>query len=134
MMLRGMSLQEGRPSGDLTPELLRSPAWHDRQVGAAGIPLYDVPLVSVGGGIGAFTLVDVLRIQGVPAGSIRVLSSRDAPWQSWEYLTRVSQLPAGERIRSDAGARPDNIWGVPFVRAARGVAGQVGEAAASGAD
>ncbi|MGH3241756.1 MAG: hypothetical protein ACRDNL_15395, partial [Spirillospora sp.] len=100
-------------SGDLTPGLLRSPVWQDRWLGDAGIPVYDVPLVSVGGGLGSFTLADVLRIQGVPAPSIRVLSSRDAPWQSWEYLTRVSQLPAGERIRSDAGARPDNVWGFP---------------------
>ncbi|MWA00509.1 hypothetical protein F8568_008990 [Actinomadura sp. LD22] len=106
-------MQGARPAGDLTPELLRSPVWHDRQVQAAGIPLYDVPLVTVGGGLGSFTLVDVLRIQGAAAGAIRVLSGRDAPWQSWEYLTRVSQLPAGERIRSDAGARPDNIWGFP---------------------
>jgi hypothetical protein len=82
-------------------------------VRAAGIPVFDVPLVSVGGGLGSFTLVDVLRIQGAPASSIRVLSNSDRPWQSWEYLTRVSQLPAHERIRSDAGARPDNIWGFP---------------------
>ncbi|WP_141585013.1 hypothetical protein [Actinomadura sp. WMMA1423] len=49
-----------------------------------------------------------------------MLSSRDAPWQSWEYLTRVSQLPAGEWIRSDAGARPDDIWGFPSYEAWRG--------------
>ncbi len=87
--------------------------WDDQWVRDAGIPIYDMPLVSVGGGLGSFTLVDVLRIQGAAAASMRVVSSRDAPWLSWEYLTRVSQLPAGERIRSDAGARPDNIWGFP---------------------
>ncbi|TDD82723.1 hypothetical protein E1293_16225 [Actinomadura darangshiensis] len=106
-------MSDARTHGDLTPDLLGTPVWHDQRVQAAGIPVYDVPLVSVGGGLGSFSLVDVLRIQGVAASSIRVLSSRDAPWQSWEYLTRVSQLPAGERIRSDAGARPDNIWGFP---------------------
>nr|BFE84342.1 hypothetical protein GCM10020093_069430 [Planobispora longispora] len=79
----------------------------------AGIPVHDVPLVSVGGGLGSFTLLDVLRICGVPASAMRVLSNSDTPWQTWEYLTRVSQLPPGERIRSDAGARPDNIWGFP---------------------
>ncbi|NRQ35343.1 hypothetical protein HII36_26460 [Nonomuraea sp. NN258] len=99
--------------GDLTPELLHSSAWTDWLVQSAGIPVYDVPLVSVGGGIGSFTLLDVLRIRGVPTGAMRVLSTSDAPWQTWEYLTRVSQLPAHERIRSDAGARPDNIWGFP---------------------
>jgi hypothetical protein len=87
--------------------------WADGLVGSAGIPVYDVPLVSVGGGLGSFTLVDVLRIRGVATSALRVLSTSDVPWQTWEYLTRVSQLPAYERIRSDAGARPDNIWGFP---------------------
>ncbi|MFI6595126.1 hypothetical protein ACIBHX_02700 [Nonomuraea sp. NPDC050536] len=99
--------------GDLTPELLDSPLWADELVQRAGIPVFDVPLVSVGGGIGSFTLVDALRIRGVPTTSIRVLSTSDSPWQTWEYLTRVSQLPAHERIRSDSGARPDNLWGFP---------------------
>ncbi|MEU5862420.1 MULTISPECIES: hypothetical protein [unclassified Nonomuraea] len=99
--------------GDLTPELLHSSSWTDRLVQAAGIPVHDVPLVSVGGGLGSFTLVDVLRVRGVPIPAMRVLSTSDTPWQTWEYLTRVSQLPAHERIRSDAGARPDNIWGFP---------------------
>ncbi|MUN37650.1 hypothetical protein [Actinomadura litoris] len=102
-----------RPPGDLTPYLLGASVWDDDRVRDAGIPIYDMPLVSVGGGLGSFTLLDVLRIQGAATASMRVVSSRDAPWQSWEYLTRVSQLPAGERIRSDAGARPDNIWGFP---------------------
>ncbi|GGL40707.1 hypothetical protein [Planomonospora parontospora] len=97
----------------LTPRLIGSPVWDDRMVHEAGIPVFDTPLVSVGGGFGSFTLVDVLRICGVPTSSIRVVSNSDTPWQTWEYLTRVSQLPPQERIRSDAGARPDNIWGFP---------------------
>ncbi|GAA4081403.1 hypothetical protein [Actinomadura miaoliensis] len=101
------------PGGDLTPQLIATSFWSDEMVRAAGIPIYDTPLVSVGGGFGSFTLVDVLRIQGAPTSAIRVLSNSDTPWQTWEYLTRVSQLPARERIRSDAGARPDNIWGFP---------------------
>ncbi|MGP3963611.1 hypothetical protein ACTWPT_47370 [Nonomuraea sp. 3N208] len=100
-------------SGDLTPELINSSVWADGLVQAAGIPVYDMPLVSVGGGLGSFTLMDVLRIRGVAASAMRVLSTSDSPWQTWEYLTRVSQLPAHERIRSDSGARPDNIWGFP---------------------
>jgi hypothetical protein len=106
-------LYAGQPFGDLTQQLLTSPAWTDQMVQAAGIPLHNAPLVSVGGGLGSFTLLDVLRIRGVPGPSIRVLSSSDTPWQTWKYLTGVSQLPPEERIRSDAGARPDNIWGFP---------------------
>ena len=33
--------------------------------------------------------------------------------ESYEYLTRVSQIPRGERLRSDSASCPDNIWGFP---------------------
>ena len=39
-------------AGDLTPELIATDVWSDETVTQAGIPVYDVPLVSVGGGIG----------------------------------------------------------------------------------
>jgi hypothetical protein len=100
-------------SGDLTPELLASDLWTDAMVGAAGIPVVDVPFVTVGGGIGSFVTVDYLRIAGVSTDRIRVLSDLDVPWQTYEYLTRVSQIPRPERIRSDSASRPDNIWGFP---------------------
>ncbi|GIJ51886.1 hypothetical protein Val02_87720 [Virgisporangium aliadipatigenens] len=100
-------------AGDLTPTLLQTPQWSDDMLAAAGIPVLDAPFVSVGGGIGSFVTVDYLRIAGVPASSIRVLSNLDRPWQTYEYLTRVSQIPHRERIRSDSSSRPDNIWGFP---------------------
>src|SRR5260370_14324939 len=53
-------------SGDLTEELLNSDQWTDAMVQAAGIPVADVPFVTVGGGIGSFVTVDYLRIAGVP--------------------------------------------------------------------
>jgi hypothetical protein len=100
-------------AGDLTPELLEKPVWTDAMLAAAGIPVIDVPFVTVGGGIGSFVTVDYLRIAGVPASKIRVLSNIDFPWQTYEYLTRVSQIPDEARIRSDSSSRPDNIWGFP---------------------
>ncbi|SNQ46471.1 conserved hypothetical protein [Frankia canadensis] len=99
--------------GDLTPALLAAPVWTDAMVAAAGIPIRDVELVTVGGGIGSFVLVDQLRIAGLPASAIRVLSTIDQPWQTYQYLTRVSQIPEHERIRSDSASTPDNIWGFP---------------------
>ncbi len=99
--------------GDLSEELLTSDWWTDAMVEAAGIPLVDVPLVTVGGGIGSFVTVDYLRIAGVTTDRIRVLSDIDVPWQTYEYLTRVSQIPRPERIRSDSASRPDNVWGFP---------------------
>ena len=100
-------------AGDLTDQLLATDVWTDEMVAAAGIPMVDVPFVSVGGGIGSFVTVDYLRIAGVPPEQIRVLSALDHPWQTYEYLTRVSQIPRGERLRSDSASRPDNIWGFP---------------------
>jgi hypothetical protein len=82
-------------------------------VAAAGIPMVDVPFVTVGGGMGSFVTVDYLRIYGVPTSQMRVLSNIDHPWQTYEYLTRVSQIPRKERIRSDSSSRPDNLWGFP---------------------
>lgn len=100
-------------AGDLTEQLLTTDFWTDEMVAAAGIPIVDVPFVSVGGGIGSFVTVDYLRIGGVPPEHIKVLSALDHPWQTYEYLTRVSQIPRGERLRSDSASRPDNIWGFP---------------------
>lgn len=99
--------------GDLNAELLDTDVWQDEMVARAGIPVVDAPFVSVGGGIGSFAVVDVLRIAGVPLDQIRVLSNLDVPWQTYEYLTRVSQIPRAERLRSDATGMPDNIWGFP---------------------
>ena len=101
------------PRGDLTPDLIATDRWSDDMVARAGIPIVDVPLVSVGGGIGSFVTVDYLRICGVPTSAIRVLTQLDHPWESYEYLTRVSQIPRHERLRSDSASCPDNIWGFP---------------------
>lgn len=99
--------------GDIDERLIETDAWTDEMVGAAGIPVIDVPLVTVGGGIGSFTLFDTLRIYGVPRRAMAVLSPQDVPWQSYEHLTRVSQIPRTERLRSDSGGMPENIWGFP---------------------
>ncbi|HWJ09789.1 MAG TPA: hypothetical protein VNS46_10460, partial [Nocardioides sp.] len=108
-------------TGDLTDQMLETDFWTDELVAAAGIPIVDVPFVTVGGGIGSFVTVDYLRIAGVPTSQMRVLSTLDFPWQTYEYLTRVSQVPRPERIRSDSASRPDNIWGFPSYGFAEGM-------------
>jgi hypothetical protein len=106
---------QGAPagSGDLTDELLNTDQWTDAMLQNAGIPVADIPFVSIGGGIGSFVTVDYLRVAGVPTSRMVVLSNLDFPWQTYEYLTRVSQIPRPERIRSDSASRPDNLWGFP---------------------
>ena len=100
-------------SGDLTDELIATSEWTDAMLAAAGIPVVEVPFVTIGGGIGSFVTFDYLRIAGVPARDIKVLGNNDKPWSTYEYLTRNSQIPRGERLRSDSASTPDNIWGFP---------------------
>ena len=100
-------------AGDLTPELIATDVWSDETVTQSGIPVYDVPLVSVGGGIGSFIMADFLRVAGMAPGQMRILTNLDVPWQTYEYLTKVSQIPRGERLRSDSQSMPDNAWGFP---------------------
>jgi hypothetical protein len=93
--------------------LARRSVWTDRQVSSAGMRVVDVPFVAVGGGLGSFVMVDYLRIAGVPPSNIRVLTVLDQPWQNYEYLTSVSQIPRWRRLRSDSASCPDNIWAFP---------------------
>jgi len=99
--------------GDLTDELISAAEWTDALVSRAGIPIVDVPFVTVGGGFGSFAMVDYLRIAGVPVSRIKVLGDSREPWKTYEYLTNNSQIPRRERLRSDSGSVLDNIWGFP---------------------
>jgi hypothetical protein len=102
-----------RGGGDLTSTLIDTDVWSDAMLADAGIPVVDAPIVSVGGGIGSFVFTDYLRVAGVPAANIRVLSTLDQPWQTYQYLTQVSQIPVQERLRSDSASTPGCIWGFP---------------------
>lgn len=108
----GKQVQHDPPA--LPPAMRHGDMWTDEMVARAGIPMFDVPFVSVGGGMGSFVTVDYLRVAGgVPASDIRVLSNIPYPWKTYEYLARMSQIPRHDRIRSDAASRPDNLWGFP---------------------
>ncbi len=100
-------------TGDLTDALVAADTWTDAMVAQSGIPIVDVPFVTVGGGIGSFVTFDYLRIAGVPKESIKVLGNNETPWSTYEYLTRNSQIPRTERLRSDSASTPDCIWGFP---------------------
>src|SRR5712691_454116 len=99
--------------GDLNQSLIESDWWTDEMVQHAGIPIVDAPLVTIGGGLGSYTLADTLRIAGWPANQIRVLTDLDWPLQTYRYLCRTSQVPDHERLRSDSSSVLDNIWGWP---------------------
>lgn len=99
--------------GDLTPALRTTSGWTDEMLAAAGIPVYDVPMVSVGGGFGSFVMADHLRIAGMPTSRLRVVTPLETPYQQYQYLARCSQIPGDSRLRSDSASCPDNLWGFP---------------------
>ncbi len=94
-------------------ELSGAAVWSDEALSAAGVAVVDVPFVTVGGGMGSFVMVDLLRIAGVAVSDIKVLTTLAYPWQNYEYLTEVSQIPMRARLRSDSTSCPDNIWAFP---------------------
>ena len=95
----------------------------------ADIPVVDIPFVSIGGGIGSFVTVDYLRICGVPTSAIRVFTQLETPWESYEYLTRVSPDPARRAAAQRLGVLPGQHLGLPELRRARGVRDEVAQAA-----
>lgn len=106
--------QQGAGSrGSLSEALATAPEWSDSMVAEHGIPVTDVPLVSVGGGLGSLALVDTLRIFGAGTDRIKVLTDLKHPYDTYRYLASNSQIPDHERLRSDAGSVMDNIWGFP---------------------
>jgi hypothetical protein len=98
---------------DVPERLVTRSTWTDADVAGAGIPVLDVPLVSVGGGLGSLALADMLRMAGVPAARLGVVTTAGDPAESYRYLARNSQIDAHDRLRSDAGSVIDNIWGFP---------------------
>jgi pSer/pThr/pTyr-binding forkhead associated (FHA) protein len=92
--------------------------WQANQVSVAAlkqssIPVSETTYLAVGGGLGSFVWVDSLRICGVATAQIRVIGREETPYGRFQRLCRYSQIDDQERIRSDSGARPDNLWGWP---------------------
>lgn len=100
-------------NGDISDQLVATSVWTDEDLRAHGIPVFDVPFVSVGGGVGSFAMVDTLRIAGMPTSAIRVISDVSNPTTTYEYLASNSQIRLEHRLRSDSGSVIDCIWGWP---------------------
>lgn len=100
-------------TGELSDEAYGQALWTDQLIEQSGIPITDVPLVSIGGGLGSFALIDFLRIAGVPANDMAVLTTLERPSDTYELLADNSQIPRDARLRSDSGSVMDNIWGWP---------------------
>ncbi len=79
----------------------------------SGLAVHNADYAAVGGGIGSFIWADVLRVCGVKSGQISVLGPYAKPYGHYGTLAHNSQMPEGERIRSNSESTPDNLWGWP---------------------
>lgn len=70
-------------------------------------------VVTIGGGLASFALVDRLRMAGVAASDVVVVSTTPGPTARFTELCRTAGLGRSDRLRSDSAARMDNIWGFP---------------------
>lgn len=95
------------------------PAWFQQPhipictVRQSQIPTRESHYLTLGGGMGSFAWVDYLRVHGVPADHITIIGHDPIPYGRFRQLCRSSQIHDQDRIRSDSGSRPDNVWGWP---------------------
>jgi pSer/pThr/pTyr-binding forkhead associated (FHA) protein len=80
---------------------------------ATGLKVETVEYGTVGGGFGSFAWVDLLRIAGVKAPNIAVLSPEKSVHGRYRQLCLNAHVSDRERLRSQSDACPDNIWGFP---------------------
>jgi pSer/pThr/pTyr-binding forkhead associated (FHA) protein len=84
-----------------------------RSLQSTGIPVAEIDWMAIGGGLGSFVWVDLLRICGIKTNRIAVLGLENKPYARYLRLCLNSQIPLHERLRSNSDSCPDNIWGWP---------------------
>ncbi len=104
------SAYTGAPSLDA---LRAAPVWSDELVAAAGLDTEPALFVTVGGGLASFAVVDALRVRGLAAAQIRVVSPQRQPHENLSHLIGTAQVRDDDPLRSDSASRADNIWGFP---------------------
>ena len=97
----------------INPQLLQQPYLSIKQIREIDVPYNETTYLTLGGGIGSFVWADHLRVYGVPTSEIVALGLHEEPHAKYKRLCRNSQIPSEERLRSDSGSRPDNLWGWP---------------------
>jgi pSer/pThr/pTyr-binding forkhead associated (FHA) protein len=78
-----------------------------------GYSLIEKDYIALGGGLGSYIWVDLLRIWGVNANRIMAIGLQENPYTRYQQLCLNSQIPPYERLRSNSDSCPDNIWAFP---------------------
>ena len=113
------------PVNSCLPPIFRQSEIDPQAIYETGLSVEEVEYTTIGGGLGSFVWVDLLRIGGVTAERIRALGLEQQPHGRYQQLCLNSQIVAQERLRSPADACPDNLWGFPnyaTLEAIRGIA------------
>jgi pSer/pThr/pTyr-binding forkhead associated (FHA) protein len=113
------------PVNSCLPPIFRQGEIDPQAIHATGLPVEEVEYTTIGGGLGSFIWVDLLRVGGVSAEQVRVLGMEQQPYGRYQQLCLNAQIVPQERLRSPADACPDNLWGFPnyaTLEAMRGIA------------
>jgi pSer/pThr/pTyr-binding forkhead associated (FHA) protein len=110
-----------KPGGDGQQNAFLPQIFQQQQVSIDGLKVETAEYGTVGGGFGSFAWVDLLRIAGVPATNIAVLSPEKSVYGRYRQLCLNAHVSDSfacakgdrERLRSQSDACPDNIWGFP---------------------
>jgi pSer/pThr/pTyr-binding forkhead associated (FHA) protein len=107
-----------RPSNDnqsnaFSPQIFQQQQVSIDDIHATGLKVEIVEYGTIGGGFGSFAWVDLLRIAGVKATDIAILSPEKSVHGRYRQLCLNAHVSDRERLRSQSDACPDNIWGFP---------------------
>jgi pSer/pThr/pTyr-binding forkhead associated (FHA) protein len=95
------------------PPIFQQSQIDPQAIHVTGLPVEEVEYATIGGGLGSFIWVDLLRVGGVSTERIRVLGMEQQPYGRYQQLCLNTQIVPQERLRSPADACPDNLWGFP---------------------
>ncbi len=95
------------------PPICQQEQIEPQAIHATGLPVEEVEYTTIGGGLGSFIWVDLLRISGVSTERVRGLGMEQQPYGRYQQLCLNTQIVPQERLRSPADACPDNLWGFP---------------------
>jgi pSer/pThr/pTyr-binding forkhead associated (FHA) protein len=101
------------PVNNCLPPIFLQEQIDPQAIHATGLPVEEVEYATIGGGLGSFIWVDLLRICGVSTDRVRVLGMEQQPYGRYQQLCLNTQIVPQERLRSPADACPDNLWGFP---------------------
>ena len=99
--------------GIVTPEMLASTSISEAALRQAGVEVRQTEFATLGGGLGSFTWVDLLRVCGVPSTEITVVGLDAHAIDRYRRLCANSQIPDSRALALPLGELPGQRLGLP---------------------